>query len=208
MSNPRTEIVMTDFRKLIREVKKINPAYVQEFYKGAKDIAKPVQQEVIKGIPNSAPVRGMRQVSVPGRLSWGAGKRAKSVVLDVKRTVSRTSGFAKGTSSTYTIAAVAAQSPGTVLADMAGKTNAYTNRKALSSKHMINLFGRGVIVERQYRIRGQGIALIGALSKAPSRYVWPSALKALPQAVASMDGLLSNLNGIINKNLERVSRGR
>lgn len=215
MSNPKAEIVITDLRKLIKEVRKINPAYVSEFYKGAKEIAKPVQADIIKAIPNTKPVRGMQPVDVPGRLAWGVGKRAKSVVIDVRRTVKKTSGFAKGTSQTYPIAAVATQSPGTVLADMAGKSNRYTNRKEFSAKHRINLFGRGQIVERTYRINGQGEQLINALnksskvkSKSASRFVWPAALDALPKAVGQMDDLISDLNKQINTKLERVARGR
>lgn len=208
MSNPKTTIEIQDLRLLIKTLKEIDKTYLNAFYKAAKEIAKPVQQAIQKGIPASAPTRGMKAKSERGRLAWGVGKRAKSVIIKTNRTVRRKSSFAKGKVNTYPIVQVIAQSPGTVIADMAGKTNKYTNKKAKSRKHEINLFGRGEIVERQYRINGQGLKLIEALGGSPkvvekkaSRMFWPSALKALPQAVAEMDKLIDEAHNKANREL-------
>lgn len=207
MSKYKTEISITDFRALIKELKKINPTYVNEFYMGAKEITKPVQSAIIKGIPASAPVRGMRGKSQRQRLGWGIARRAKSTQIRVNRTVKRTSAFARGRTNQYSIAYVAVRSPGTVLADMAGKSGSYTNNKKYSRKYEINLFGRGVI-ERNHKINGQGLALISALNSVlpkPSRFIWPAALRALPNAKKQVDRLLTRTNNVINKNLRRVS---
>lgn len=207
MSNYKTEIEFSNLRLLIKTIKEIDKRYIGEFYAKAKEIAKPVQAAIIKAIPSSYPVRGMRAKSQRGRLAWNVGKRAKSVVIRTNRTVRRKSSFAQGKINTYPIVQVVAQSPAVVLADMAGKTNKYTNKKPRSRKHEINLFGRGV-VERTYKMNGQGIALInalaggkGVLSSKPSRWFWPSALKALPQASKAMQELISKLHAVANKEL-------
>jgi hypothetical protein len=206
--NAKAEIAITDLRKIIKELRKIDPTYVGDFYKQAKDIAKPVQAEIIKGIPASAPVSGMRPKSQRARLGWGIGKRAKSVVVKTQRTVKRSSSFAKGKSNQYSVAYVAAQSPGTVLADMAGRSRKWVNKYPLSREHDINLFGRGTIVKRRYRMNNQGVALINALSASKggaSRFVWPSALKALPQAKKEVARLIGKANDVINSRLRRAS---
>lgn len=207
-NNYKSEIAITDFRKLIKELRKIEPTYVSDFYKQAKEIAKPVQAEIIRGIPPSAPISGMRAKSQRARLGWGVGKRAKSVAVKTQRTVKRSSSFAKGKSNQYSVAYVAAQSPGTVLADMAGKSRKWVNKYPLSREHEINLFGRGVIVKRRYKMNNQGVAMIDALTAArskASRFVWPSALRALPQAKKEVARLISKANDVINSRLRSAS---
>lgn len=206
--NEKTEIVISDLRLMIKQLKSLDSTYVGEFYKEAKDIAKPIQKEIIDAIPSSTPIRGMRARSQRGRLAWGVGKRAKSVVIRSNRTVKRASAFAKGKSATYPIVQVVAQSPAVVMADMAGKTNAFTNKRPYSRKYEINLFGRGIIVERRHKINGQGRALIDALSNSPkvisgraSRWFWPAALRALPEATKDMQNLIFKTNETINKKL-------
>jgi hypothetical protein len=203
--NDKTVIEFSNLRLIIKTLKELDTKYLSEFYAEAKNIAKPVQDSVIKAIPSAPPVGGMRARSQRGRLAWGIGKRAKSVIIRANRTIQRKSAFAQGKINNYPIVQVVAQSPGTVLADMAGKTNAYTNKKPRSRKHEINLFGRGQIVERTYRIEGQGVALINALNNRfggrASRFFWPAALKALPAAAKEMQGLVNKANEKLNRML-------
>lgn len=208
MADYKTEIEISNLRLIIKTLKSLEGKYLSEFYQQAKDIAKPVQASIIKQIPSTAPIRGMRAKSQRARLGWNIGKRAKSVVIRTNRTIKRKSSYAKGKINTYPIVQVVAQSPAVVLGDMAGKTNAYTNKKPRSRKHEIDLFGRGIIVERTYKINGQGLALInalagakGVLSSKPSRWFWPSALKAMPEAAKKMQALIGKTNEILNKNM-------
>jgi len=204
MSNPKTEIELKNLREIIKILKTLETNYISEFYKDAKNIAKGVQQEVIKGIPASALVSGMRAKSQRGRLAWGVGKRARSVTIKANRTVKRGSSFAKGKTTSYPLVQVIASSPGTVLADMAGKTGATVNKKAESRSYEINLFGRGQIVTRTHRINNQGVALIAGLNAKKgkaSRYFWPSALKGMPAATEKMDKLVSKLHDRANREL-------
>lgn len=203
MANPKTEIELTNLRLIIKGLKDLDKKYLSAFYREAIDIAKPVQAAIIKGIPNTPPVSGMRARSNRARLGWGIGKRAKSVVIRTNRTIKRKSSFAKGKINSYPIVQVVAQSPATVLADMAGKTNKITNKRARSRKHEINLFGRGIIVERTYKINNQGNFLISALNKQfsdpPSRFFWPAALSALGAATQKMQMHINKTNEFLNK---------
>lgn len=208
MANNVTTIEIKDLRKMIKELRELNSTYVSAFYKEAREIAKPIQAEIRRTIPASAPISGMRARSERGRLAWGVGFRARSVLIRVKRRVSRKSSFSKGTSPTFAIVQVAARSPGLVLADMAGRSNKFTNKKPQSRKHQINLFGKGEIVERTYAIRGQGIGLIRALSSGvkggraqASRWFWPAAEKGMPAAQQKMGKLIEDTNEMINKKL-------
>lgn len=208
MANYKAEIAITDFRALIKELRKIDPAYVRGFFSSAKEITKPVQDEITRGIPPSAPIRGMRPKSERGRLAWGIGRRARSTQIRVNRTVKRKSSFARGRTDQYSIAYVAVRSPGTAMSDMAGRSGTWVNKYEVSREHQINLFGRGTIVTRRYRMNDQGKAMITALNTAKgkaSRFVWPSALKALPMALNQVTKLISKTNEVINRDLRRIS---
>jgi hypothetical protein len=207
MSYGKTEIEYSNLKRIIKVLKEVDKKYLAEFYKQAKDIGKPVQDEIIQAIPSTPPIRGMRARSTRARLGWGIGKRAKSVVIKANRTVQRRSAFAQGKHSEYPIVQVVAQSPALVLADMAGKSNTYTNKKPITREYEINLFGRGVVT-RTHRINGQGFALIdrlatakGVISPGPSRYFYPAAERAMPKARKEMQSLLGEVNETANKYL-------
>jgi len=204
VSNNVTTIELSNLRKMIKELRQLEASYVSEFYREAKNIAKPIQADIRQAIPASAPLRGMRAVSQRGRLAWGVGKRAKSVVIRVNRTVRRGSAFALGKVNSYPIVQVAATSPALVMSDMAKNPSG----KPRSRKHEINLFGRGEIVERTYAITGQGVGFIAALQSGPrgaesqpSRWFWPAADKSWDDAQDKVAKLIADTNETINKRL-------
>lgn len=207
MSVSKTEIEFSNLKRIIKVLKEHDKNFLAAFYKQAKDIGKPVQSEIMQAIPSTPPIRGMRARSTRARLGWGIGKRAKSVVIRANRTVQRKSSFAQGKHNEYPIVQVAAQSPAFVLADMAGKSNNYTNKKPITREYEINLFGRGVVT-RRHRINGQGFALIdrlasakGVISTSPSRYFYPAAERAMPAAKKEMQSLINKVNETANKYL-------
>lgn len=201
MANDRVELEIKNFYKIKKILSQMEGNYLGEFFKEAKEIAKPIQAEIIKAIPNKAPIRGMKPVSLRGRLAWGIGKRAKSVTIKARRSIKRGSSFQKGKTNAYPLAQIVAASPALVLADMAGKNNRFTNKRELSRKHEINLFGRGIIVERRYRINRQGIHMISALGGKASRIFWPAAERAWPIALKKMDALVTKLHDKVSKEI-------
>lgn len=206
--NDKSVIEFSNYRLLIKELKEFEGNALREFYQNAKDIAKPVQAYIQKSIPNAAPLSGMRGKSERARLGWGVGVRPRTVKIRVNKTVQRGSSFAKGKTNEFPIVQVAASSPALVMADMAGKTNAYTDKKPRSRVYQINLFGLGQIVERTHKIDGQGVAMIAALSAGvkggrgkPSRWFWPAAEKGMEDAAKQMDDLLQDTIDTVNKRL-------
>ena len=201
MSNPVSNIELKNLREIVKILKELEPTYISEFYKEAKNIAKDVQDQVVRGISTSPPIRGMRAKSIRARTAWGVGKRAKSVTIKANRAVKRGSAFAKGKTDSYPLVQVIAWSPALAIADMAGKTN---KSVSVSRSYDINLFGRGQIVTRDHKVNGQGPAMIAKLTSSkgqPSRFFWPSALKGLPGAVEKMDSLVSKLHDKANREL-------
>jgi len=67
----RTEIMVTDWRFLIRETRKIEPRTMAKFKVKALEIARPVDNAVKRGISKRAVITGMKPKKMPGRVSWG-----------------------------------------------------------------------------------------------------------------------------------------
>lgn len=195
-ASDRVEVLITDWRFLIRETRKIDPALIAKFKKNAKEIGRPVEAAVQRGIPNRFPITGMEQKVIPGRMTWGAVIPAKTTELKVDTRLRK-----KGKS----IVSVWVQSPAVAMSDMAKKVGKRDGR--LTREYPYSKSPTGF---RRHRVNGQGSGMVVALEKAkmkkssPSRMVWPSAEKALPQVNTKMysliDQVAKNLNAEIQRN--------
>lgn len=205
----QAEIEITDYRAIIRDLRKLDTEILREFKAGAKDIAKPVRDGIKREIPLKAPLRGSRKRTngmrygmqpakngIPGRLTWGQGKPARSAVI---REQSPKKFPTKGNIS---IVKIIVGSPATVMADMAGKSNAYTGRKRITDSYPYT-FRDGTRGTRRHKIRGQGAALIRNLEGSGSRYVYPGAESAMPQAVENIQNHLNDAIGTIQRELNK-----
>jgi hypothetical protein len=192
-ASDRVEIQITDWRFLIRETRKIDPALIEKFKKNAKRIGRPVEKAVQSGIPNRRPIRGMQPKVVPGRMTWGTVMPAKSTELKVDTRMRK-----KGKS----IVSVWVNSPATAMADIAQKNGDRSGK--LTREYD---YSRSPTGKRRHRINGQGSGMVVALNKykshAPSRMVWPSAEKALPAVNAEMYVLLQQTATKINAEIQR-----
>jgi len=84
----RSGVVVTDYNGLIRELRKVDPETLKWLRKENKRIGRIVQQKVRGSIPNKPPLSGMIPkiaTGVPGRLTWGTGKPARSVLIQTPR---------------------------------------------------------------------------------------------------------------------------
>lgn len=191
----RTEILVTDWRFLIRETRKIEPRTMAKFKKNALAIGRPVDNAVKKGISARAVIRGMKPKVIPGRVSWGGNG------VDVRKTDLRvnTKIYKKGVG----IVSVWVQSPSVAIADMANKRgpNKYTREYEYS---------RSATGKRKHYVNGQGSAMVQALRKSTkvkkrdvSRIVYPSAEKALPAVNAKMLVLIESMSQQINSEIVR-----
>lgn len=209
-STARFEITNAD--EVLRVLKKLDEDYYRQFRRDAKDIAAPVRdgiQAELRKYPRTAPpLSGMRQVHF-GRVAWGTtyapagSQRPKpfdSALIDVPRRIkSNKYGYRP-------IVRVVVGSPGTVLADMAGKSNKYTQAFPVTRQYdyMYTIRGQKVPGKRQHRITTQGLEMIANLpGRRPSRYVWLGAEREIPAARKKIDKALSKINSYVNIQLRR-----
>lgn len=191
----RTEIMVTDWRFLIRETRKIEPRLIRQFKKDALKIGRPVDNAVKKGISARAVIRGMKPKVIPGRVSWGGnGVNVRSTDLKVNTKI-----YKKGVG----IVSVWVQSPAVAIADMANNRgpNKYTREYEYS---------RSATGKRKHYVNGQGSAMVQALRKSTktkkrdiSRIVYPSAEKALPTVNVKMIALITSMSQKINSEIVR-----
>ena len=209
-SGVRLEI--TNWNEVMKYLVSLDKKYVSELRKEFKKIARPVQLEVKKAIPNKGkpPLSGMKQVHF-GRLAWGSSygkgaKPSKSVLVQVPNTRKR-----KYRGKDIAIARIQVQSPATVLADMAGRKSNTKARKGLTPKYdyMYTINGQKVPGKRQHRVSPWNFVTNISGGKYikqsyASRFVWPAALKALPQARREMEEVITATNLRINQILRNV----
>lgn len=193
----RTEVLVTDWRFLLRQTRKIEPAMIAKFKSKAMEIGRPVNNAVQKGISSRSVIRGMKPKVIPGRVTWGGNG------VDVKKTDMKinTKIYKKGNS----IVSIWVQSPAVAIADMANKRgpNKYTREYEYS---------RSATGKRRHYVNGQGSGMVKALRQSTavkkrdvSRIVYPSAEKALPQVNLKMASLIESMSQTINAETVRSS---
>jgi hypothetical protein len=209
-SGVRLEI--TNWNEVMKVIVKLDKKYASELRGDFKKIARPVQKAIRDGIPNKskAPLSGMKQVHF-GRLAWGStygkgAKPSKSVLIQTPNTRSR-----KYKNTDIAIARLQVQSPATVLADMAGRRGNAKARKGLTPKYdyMYTINGQKVPGKRQHRVSPWNFVTKISGGKYikqswASRFIWPSALKALPQAQKDIDASITQANIRVNQLLRSL----
>jgi hypothetical protein len=190
------EIYITDYRNILAALRDMEGEVLKEFFKNAKDIAKPVQAGIKKSIPLRPPIRGMAQASngIPGRLTWANGKPARSATIVALRPKAKIQGRSIG------IVKVVVKSPATIMADMAGKSMAYVGKRKETEPYAYTRtfkgkFGsiRSFRTVRTHKINGQGRAMIDKLGSQASRFVWPGAMSAYKESVTKMSNHLDTV---------------
>jgi hypothetical protein len=211
----RSGLYITDYNDLVRELNRVQPTLVKQLQKDYKKIAKPVQTAVKNGISSTPPTSGIHTkrpqstrsgfypVVVPGRLSWGANfqnksKSVKSVLIQTPSPAKAKRSMSRYKTNAFSIARLSVDNAAVVLADMAGKTGKFINSKPRTREYP---YSRSKTGKRTHKINNQGRGMIRALGGKPSRFVWPSAEKALPRAKAESQIVLQKSYSIINKRM-------
>jgi hypothetical protein len=210
--NYQSKLVITNLDDTLRILRSLDEDYFKQFRRDVKDIAGGVRDSIQRELRTfsraNPPLSGMRQVHF-GRVAFGttyapAGRsRPKpydSALIDIPRRLkSNKYGYRP-------IARIVVGSPGTVLADMAGKSNRYTRAFEYTKPYdyMYTIKGQKVPGKRVHRITTQGMEMISNLpGRKPSRYVWKGAEDALPSARKSIDKSISKMNAYVNIQLRR-----
>jgi hypothetical protein len=213
-------VAITDWRDLLRELNKIEPQYARDLKRNFRKIATPMRSAISRAIPKTHPtsgihVRGAKNVSgfapvvVPGRLSWSAN--AQNGNIQPRHTVIRLTkakAFKKiGQYGQMSIVKVEVDNAAVVMADMAGRSKKWVNKKPMTREYEYSR--RGVRVKRKHRINGQGMGMIRALNRGQgvlkgdaSRWIWPTANKHLPNVRYQINDLIRKANSVINERMK------
>ena len=196
-SGSQMVLSISDYRWLMKELNEITPKLSNQLRKDWRQIATPVKDRIKETIPIRPPLSGMRKQVVPGRVTWGKGKPARSAILKVADPRPKKNQFR--------IAQIVVGSPATVIADMAGASNKLTGKLKRTSEYAYSLSRTGF---RTHKINGQGKIMIDTLNarfgSGASRMVYPGAEKALGQARDEMIDSVNEAVKMINRNLGKV----
>jgi hypothetical protein len=200
MAGGRSGVLVTDYNGIVRELRKIDPETLKWMRRESKALAKDLQTAVRDSIPNTPPLSGMRPEVIPGRVTWGTGKPAKSVLIQTPRTKSK--------SAYRSIVRIAVQSAGTVLADMAGASGKYNGAR---SRTRVYKYSRSKTGSRWHSLTPQqGLNFAMNLDKSKgvkqnhaSRFVWPAAEQALPAIVDEGQKIVDHAINVINSRMNK-----
>lgn len=203
-------LYITDYNFLIAELNRIEPTLVGQLRKDFREIAKPVKREVQNAIPNTPPTSGIHKkrrrssvsgfypIKVPGRVTWGPNaqnknKPARSVAIETASPRQANFRSKKNNLNDVAIARLRVDNAATVIADLAGSSGAWVNKRRYTRPYEYSRSPSGV---RIHRINNQGLAMIRALGGKGSRYVWPARDRAVPATFNQTDKVL---NAAINR---------
>lgn len=199
-TSDRIEISFTDWRLMVRELRKVDPKLLTKFRQKATDIARPVESKIKGGIRSVPPITGMTPKTVPGRTTWNA------VVPRDKTKIKADTRIRKAGKS---IVSVWAYSPAVAIADQARVGGRGDGKLARNGKEYD--YSRSFTGKRTHRVNGQGKGMVKALNQSkfvnrrdPSRIVWPAAEKALPAVQEKMKNLIEEESQKINATLLRI----
>lgn len=194
--NNRDGVSIPDYRDLIKTMRQVEPAMITELKRDLRKVAKPLVDSVKSGIPKEPPTSGVHVSRpqntpsgfsprvVPGRLTWGANSqnRNKGVRTVLAKTPRVRTKLRNGATET-SIARVQVENAAVVMADMAGRSGAWINKRPQTRQY---LYSRSASGSRSHRINGQGRAMIDALGRSrgarssnASRFVYPAAEASL-----------------------------
>ena len=213
----------TDYKKVIKELKQIDPAHVKALKRRYREIGTTAQKSVrneISTIGSRGPIRDFTRNGKTrngmlhgGRTGWGTNYGTTGgAVSGAKRlpyqsvliqTLDRPK---KGQTGIFRLVV---RSAATVLTDLAQK---YSGR-SLSRSYQIRLFG-GPEVSRTHRITyrsvGTFIRQLGPVRKASkkgkSRNVYPGFDKALPAVKIKAEMAINEAVKLVERNIDRISK--
>ena len=178
--NGRVGVVsFSNVAPMIEVLRSIDRGHVNALRARGREIAIPVQNEIRGGIPGAQPITQMKPAVIPGRLTWNTGVAANATKIDTP--------YLKKKAKFNSIVRVRTLSPALALADMAGRSGKHIARYRYTREYPYSRSPSGM---RRHEIkRSASIGFIEALNASPSakqkhasRFVWPSAEKALPKA--------------------------
>lgn len=174
-------------RELQKRLKAIEPRLRTELVRDVKKVAKPLESDIKFAIGNVTPLSGM--LKDKGRLGWNNGVRADKTLIQFRTAAS-------GRSLTTSLVRVKVSSPGTVLADMAGRSGRFIGEGRRNDNASPSL-------KRRNANRAKGEAFVTSLNEklghSASRFIWPAAERSRDMVRISIETVLRVAYNRINQ---------
>jgi len=208
----RSGVTVTDYRDLIKTLNQIDPILTRQMRKDFRIVGKPLAKGVSNAIPKTHPtsgihvygsksVSGFKPLTVPGRLTWGANaqnrnKAPNHTLVKLPRVKTRK----RGKYTVSSIVRVDVDNAAVVMADMAGASGKYINKRPSTSEYN---YSRSATGKRRHRVNNQGRGMIRALNKIhkPSRWIYPAAENQIGAVRQNAIMVLSKAYALINEEL-------
>lgn len=195
----RAEIVLSDWKRIVRELNKVEGDYLKELRSKFREISEPVRHGVRNSIPSQPPLSGMRRRLSSSSKTWNTGRRAKTVTVRLrnpKRKMERGGALVQ----------LVVPSAATIMADMAGRGNV---RRQGKTDWYVYPRARSITDnsrpgERRHTVTTQGDIFIASLSSkfgSPSRFAYPGAEKAMPAATQRFYDVISKATDVIERRI-------
>jgi hypothetical protein len=209
MAEYRAEIVVSDMKRLIRQLNEIEPQLAKTMRSEWKEIVEPARARisaVLKAGP-APPLSGMRRRGSPVGKTWnnrGQSSRVFTQVRSGNRVISQMRN--------QTLIRMVIKSPATIIADMAGRSGSSMTPKGTKTDWYVYTRSTTNTANqkpgfRRHTVTSQGETMIEKLNSrwggTASRKVWPTAEKALPRVVDALAENLGEKIKIINRELKK-----
>jgi hypothetical protein len=179
---------VTDVRELQKRLKAIDPMLRTQLLRDVKQIVRPLETKIKSSLSGFAPLSGM---NTQGRLGMNQGVAFNATTIRVSAKRSSSNGVTS-------LVSVRTKSPLASLVDMAGKSGRYLNKGSKQSAGRSRSYQRNGATLRN-KLNGQGAAMIRALGRQPSRYVWPAVGSAIPAIERAINAVLVNAYKTVNR---------
>lgn len=181
-----TRIEVLGLREVLMEVRKVDKTLFFKIRGRIKNTAETLADRVVMSIPITAPISGMRG---SGRTAWG------QATYKVKVTTAQPNQYTANP-----LVSVAFFGVGVNIADMAGRGGGKTRKMFTYEYPWKNTV-------RRHEVTTQGQAMIKALGRSPSRYIWPVAENAIPQIASNIGYIVDEYAAEFESNLLLIGKG-
>jgi len=181
------DFTVQDVRELNRRLRAIEPRLKTELVKHLKQIARPMESDIKRSIRSVEPLSGM--LADKGRLGWGVGVKPDKTLIQY-----RTSRGSK--SLTTSLVRIKITSPGTVIADMAGRSGRFIGQGRRNDNASASL-------QRRNHSPAKGEAFINSLNRevgdgSASRFIWPAAENSIPAVRLAIESAMRTAFDFVN----------
>ena len=187
----KSTVTLTGVPEVIRQLEIFMPNSVKEMKKEVKGIVGPALTKIDSNIPVVSPLRGMMH---NGRTQYGGAK--SNLAFPITKIIYN--------ADVHPLVQIQVRSPkgaaGLLVADMAGRGSGKGRRASTMSAEIT----KEGIAPYRYRKNGQGQAMIRALSRKASRFVYPGVERSIPSMSLKTMAVLDRYAAKVNRTIERI----